>query len=94
MAAGFDLSQSVSLEQVQKHPQREELLLPVDAYFSTYPALTVEASAEKKIRNGMTLVTPQLTPGQYRVYGTNGAFLALCRAEQGKLITVKSFFEV
>ena len=94
MAAGFDLSQSVSLEQIQEHPQREELLLPVDAYFSTYPALTVEASAEKKIRNGMTLVMPQLTPGQYRVYGTDGAFLALCRAEQGKLITVKSFFEV
>ena len=94
MAAGFDLSQSVSLEQVQEHPHREELLLPVDAYFSTYPALTVEASAEKKIRNGMTLVMPQLTPGQYRVYGTDGAFLALCRAEQGKLITVKSFFEV
>jgi tRNA pseudouridine55 synthase len=94
MAAGFDLSQSVNLEQVQEHPQREELLLPVDAYFSTYPALTVEASAEKKIRNGMTLVMPQLTPGQYRVYGTDGAFLALCRAEQGKLITVKSFFEV
>ena len=94
MAAGFDLSQSVSLDTVQEHPQREQLLLPVDAYFSTYPALTVEASAEKKIRNGMTLVMPQLTPGQYRVYGGDGAFLALCRAEQGKLFTVKSFFEV
>ena len=94
MAAGFDLSQSVSLEQVQDHPQREELLLRVDTYFSTYPAITVEASAEKKIRNGMTLVMPQLAPGQYRVYGEDGSFLALCQAEQGKLVTVKSFFEV
>ena len=94
MAAGFDLSQSVSLDAVQEHPEREQLLLPVDAYFSTYPPLTVDASAEKKIRNGMTLVMPQLTPGQYRVYGADGAFLALCRAEQGKLVTVKSFFEV
>ena len=79
---------------MQEHPEREQLLLPVDAYFSTYPPLTMEASAEKKIRNGMTLVMPQLIPGQYRVYGADGAFLALCRAEQGKLVTVKSFFEV
>ena len=94
MAAGFDLSQSVSLDDVQNHPEREQLLLSVDTYFSTYPSLTVEPSAEKKIRNGMTLVMPQLAPGQYRVYGEGGAFLALCRAEQGKLVTVKSFFEV
>ena len=94
MAAGFDLSQSVSLDDVQNHPEREQLLLSVDTYFSTYPSLTVEPSAEKKIRNGMTLVMPQLVPGQYRVYGEDGSFLALCQAEQGKLVTVKSFFEV
>jgi len=94
MAAGFDLSASVSLETVQEHPDRETLLLPVDAYFSTHPALTVEASVEKKIRNGMTVVLPKLVPGQYRVYGQDGSFLALCKAEQGKLFTVKSFFEV
>ena len=56
--------------------------------------LTVEGSAEKKLRNGMTLVMPQLNPGQYRVYGAEGEFLALCAAEDGKLTTVKSFFEV
>ena len=66
----------------------------MDAYFSKYPALTVEGNAEKKLRNGMTLVMPQLTPGQYRVYGANGEFLALCEAADGKLTTVKSFFEV
>ncbi len=94
MAAGFDLSHCVTLDQVQDAPVREELLLPVDSYFSTYPPLTVESPTEKKIRNGMTVVLPQLTPGQYRVYGQDGSFLALCRAEQGKLFTVKSFFEV
>jgi len=94
MAAGFDLSQCVKLEDVQDSPHRESMLLPVDAYFSTYPVLTVEAPVEKKIRNGMTVVLPKLTPGQYRVYGQDGSFLALCRAEQGKLFTVKSFFEV
>ena len=94
MAAGFDLSQSVRLEDVQAHTDRRALLLAVDAYFSNYPALTVDPAAEKKIRNGMTLVMPGLVPGKYRVYGGDGSFLALCEANQGKLFTVKSFFEV
>ena len=94
MAAGFDLSQCVKLEDVQDSPDRESLLLSVDAYFSAHPALTVEPAIEKKIRNGMTVVLPRLVPGTYRVYGQDGSFLSLSRAEQGKLSTIKSFFEV
>ena len=94
MAAGFTLEQAVSLETVQDSEDRAALLLKVDAYFSDHPSLTVEGSAEKKLRNGMTLVKPELTPGRYRVYGAGGEFLALCEAADGKLTTVKSFFEV
>ena len=94
MAAGFTLEQAVTLDTVQDCEDRTSLLLKVDAYFSKYPVLTVEGNAEKKLRNGMTLVMPQLKPGQYRVYGAEGEFLALCAAEDGKLTTVKSFFEV
>ena len=94
MAAGFMLEQAVSLDTVQNSEDRISLLLKVDAYFSEYPALTVAGSAEKKLRNGMTLVMPQLEPGQYRVYGESGEFIALCAANDGKLTTVKSFFEV
>ena len=94
MAAGFDLSQCVKLEDVQDSPDRESLLLSVDAYFSAHPALTVEPAIEKKIRNGMTVILPRLVPGTYRVYGQDGSFLSLSRAEQGKLSTIKSFFEV
>ena len=97
MAAGFTLEQAVTLEDVQNAADSGDaspLLLPVDAYFSTYPVLTVEGSAEKKLRNGMTLVMPQLVPGKYRVYGAENTFLALCQAEGGKLTTIKSFFEV
>ena len=94
MAAGFTLEQAVSLDTVQNSEDRISLLLKVDAYFSEYPALTVAGSAEKKLRNGMTLVMPQLEPGQYRVYGESGEFIALCAANDGKLTTVKSFFEV
>jgi hypothetical protein len=42
----------------------------------------------------MTVVLPDLTPGEYRVYGQDGIFLALCQAQGGRLSTVKSFFEV
>ena len=94
MAAGFTLDQAVTLDTVQDSEDRSSLLLKVDAYFSDHPALTVEGSAEKKLRNGMTLVMPKLAPGQYRVYGESGEFLALCQAADGKLTTVKSFFEV
>ena len=42
----------------------------------------------------MTAVLPDLAPGEYRAYAQSGEFLALCRAQGGKLSTIKSFFEV
>ena len=97
MAAGFTLNDAVTLEDVQAAAGRgeaERLLLPVDAYFAGRPDLLLKPEAEKKLRNGMTLVMPALKDGEYRAYGGDGTFLALCRAERGKLITVKSFFPV
>ena len=94
MAAGFSLEQAVTLEQVQQAEDPAALLLSVDAYFSHHPSLTVPAAVEKKIRNGMTVVLPNVAPGDYRVYGEQGDFLALCRSADGKLSTIKSFFEV
>jgi len=94
MAAGFDLSTAVTLEQVQQAGDPAALLLPVDAYFSGRPVLTLQSAMEKKVRNGMTIVLPDVPAGEYRVYGQDNAFLALCKAEDGKLFTIKSFFEV
>ena len=94
MAAGFTLEQSVTLEQVQAHELPQQLLMGVDSYFSHYPSLTVNAGVEKKIRNGMTCVLPDTPENTYRVYSQDGIFLAVSRLEQGKLLTVKSFFEV
>ena len=94
MAAGFDLSQAVTLEQVQQAEDPAALLLSVDAYFGGRPALTLPEDLARKVRNGMTVVYPQASPGQYRVYGPDGAFLALSEAKGGKLTTIKSFFEV
>ena len=96
-AAGFPLADAVTLEEVQAAADRGEaasLLLPVDAYFAGRPDLMLKPEAEKKLRNGMTLVMPALPDGEYRVYGGDRTFLALCRADRGRLITVKSFFPV
>ena len=95
MAAGFTLEDAVTLEQVQAAADPASLLLPVDCLFAGRPVLVLKGvEAEKRIRNGMTAVMPSLTSGEYRVYSRNREFLALCRAEGGKLTTIKSFFEV
>ena len=93
-AAGFSLKDAVTLEAVQAAEEPAALLLPVDAYFARYPALTLpSARAEKKVRNGTPLSLPG-EDGVYRVYSQEGAFLALSRLAQGTLTTIKSFFEV
>ncbi len=94
MAAGFTLEQAVTLEQVQAAADPTTLLLGTDSLFADFPQLTIPEDAEHKLRNGMTLVMPQVPPGPWRVYGQSGAFLALCRSEGGKLTTIKSFFTV
>ena len=94
MAAGFTLEDAVTLEQVQAAEDPAALLLPVDRLFPDRKKLVLPSAVEKKIRNGMTAVLPELDQGEYRVYSQDGTFLAVCRAKGGKLTTVKSFFEV
>ena len=53
----------------------------------------VSSEEEKKLRCGSSFPT-SLPDGDYRVYGESGAFLMLGRAEDGRMRTVKSFFEV
>lgn len=95
MAAGFSLEDALPLELVLQSDDPGSLLLGVDAYFAGRPMLILKPPAEKKVRNGMTLVLPDAPPaGEYRVYSEAGEFLALSRVSQGKLITIKSFFQV
>lgn len=97
-AAGFTLEDSVTLEAVQEAVDRgegEALLLPVDAYFAGLPMLVLKnAEAEKKIRNGAALTVRDVPDGEYRVYSADKKFLALGKAADKRLTTVKSFFQV
>ena len=91
MAAGFKLEQAVTLEDVQE--RGADLLLPVDAFFAEHPALTLPtAKLEKLCRCGNPLSIPGTADGLYRIYGQNGDFLCLSRAENGTLTSIKNFF--
>lgn len=94
MACGFSLADAVPLSEVLGSEDPQALLLPVDAYFGARPATVLQPGAERKLRNGMVLPAPELADGEYRAYGEDGVFLALCRAAEGKLTTIKSFYEV
>ncbi len=95
-AGGFHVSDAVTIGQIQRLKDEgalESRLLPVDSLFSGLPACTVSDAAEKKIRCGTQVATGE-KDGDYRVYGSNGAFLMLGRAENGTMKTIKNFFEV
>ena len=81
------------MEEILACGEPETLLLPVDSLFSAYPRLTLTANQEKQCRNGASFSIGR-GPGRCRAYGQNGEFLALCEVIDGKLKTVKSFFEV
>jgi len=90
-AAGYTLAQAVTLEDVQE--KGETLLLPVDSLFAQYPAHVISsAGKERRVRNGNSFTEPSLADGTYRVYGVDGTFLCLSRAEGGVLTSIKNFF--
>ena len=92
-AGGCTLEQSMTLEEVLSCETPETLLRKTDSCFMEYPAVSVSGRNLFKAKNG-NLFSAAVEDGIYRVYDENGAFLLLGRAEQGKVTTIKSFFEV
>ncbi len=94
IAAGdYALQESVTLDEIIANEERVNLLLPVDSMFQRYPRLILTPQQEKCVRNGAAF-TYTKTCGIYRLYSTSGEFLALAQVSDGKLSTIKSFFEV
>ncbi len=71
----------------------EHLLRPVDTMFAGHPVLHLNEKQARLVKNGNAF-TESCADGTYRVYSPDGEFLALCKAESGKVSTIKSFFEV
>lgn len=93
VACGFSLGGAHALEEVLNHPDPAALLLPVDSLFADRLRLTLTARQAERLCHGGSFSTPA-QPGEYRAYGPDGVFLALCRVSDGTLSTIKSFFEV
>ena len=91
MAAGFALDEAVTLEDAQE--RGAALLRPVDSLFRQYPAYRIDyAEAERRCRCGNPIRGFNSKDGIYRVYGRDGAFLALSRCENGVMTSIKNFF--
>lgn len=95
-AGEFSVDDAHSIEDVQRAKEAgnvESLLIPVDSLFSRVEEYTVSGGSERKLRCGNDFLCA-VSDGEYRVYSQAGEFLALCRAANGRMKTIKSFFEV
>ena len=95
-AGNFSVDNAHSIEDIQRAKEAgeaESLLIPVDSLFSRAGKYVVSGACERKLRCGNDFSCPA-TDGEYRVYSPEGEFLALCRAANGRMKTIKSFFEV
>ena len=91
-ASNFRIDEAVTLEDVQR--DGEALLRPTDSLFRQYPAYTIpSAEQERKCLCGNS-PRAKLPDGLYRVYGRDGAFLALSEAKDGTLTSKRNFFSV
>ena len=96
-AGEYTLEGSIPLRQLldisEAGEDVEHLLRPVDTMFASHPKLSLNEKQARLVKNGNAFAF-DCENGTYRVYAPDGEFLALCKAEGGKVSTIKSFFEV
>ena len=96
-AGEYTLEGSIPLRQLldisEAGEDVEHLLRPVDTMFASHAKLSLNEKQARLVKNGNAFAS-DCADGTYRVYAPDGEFLALCRAEGGKVSTIKSFFEV
>lgn len=95
-AGKFSIEDALTLDEIIARAESgdiNEVLLGVDTLFEEYEPIVVSARREREMKNGVRYPT-SLPEKTYRVYSESGEFLALARPCEGKMITVKSFFEV
>ena len=98
-ANGFDISQAVTLEQLEKAAENGEIsgvLIPVDKALEEYPVIKVTAAQAKRFRNGGELDLQRLKYprmlGLFRIYDPDDNFIGLGEIGTGDSLTVKRVF--
>lgn len=95
-SGAFSVEDAHTISEVQEAADRGEadsLIIPLDTLFYGFNRITVTDGAEKKLRNG-SIVNISASDGKYRVYSESDEFLLLGEVYNGRLKTIKSFFEV
>ena len=96
-AGMFGISDAHTLDEVIgaiSSGRGESVMIPVDAIFSGYPAVTLSITDARKCKNGAPCTDTGARDGVYRFYGPDGEFLMLGEAKAGNVRTLKSFFGV
>lgn len=95
-AGAFSVESAHSIDEVENAANEGQLVditLPVDTLFSALPELKVPESTANRLKTGI-IIKISAADGDYRVYSDSGEFLLVGKVENGKLKTIKSFFEV
>lgn len=95
-AGAFSVESAHSIDEVENaanEGQLVDIMLPVDTLFSALPELKVPESTANCLKTG-NIIKISAADGDYRVYSDSGEFLLVGKVENGKLKTIKSFFEV
>lgn len=95
-AGAFSVESAHSIDEVENaanEGQLVDIMLPVDTLFSALPELKVPESTANRLKTG-NIIKISAADGDYRVYSDSAEFLLVGKVENGKLKTIKSFFEV
>ena len=76
----FTKENAVELDTFLENP--ENYILPTETVFSHLPRVTADAEAEKRIRNGATILNPYRASGEYAVFSLDGTVLCVSRGER------------
>ena len=82
-SCGFDLSECYTFEQIQQardEGRLDELILPADRVFSSFPEIRLGEAQTRMYRSGVKLDLARVSGirsgcESYRVYGHDGAFI-------------------
>ena len=87
----FTIENSVKIEDVS-----EDALTPVDALFTNYEKIVLNAKDEFRVRNGAAIPNTRETGKKYRLYGADGSFLCISQGTEENgvrlLSSIKNFY--
>ena len=92
----FDISESFTEEQLlnmRENGTLKSAFIPVDALFSGYDRVELDAFLAQKAKNGVRIRKKGLSEGTfYRVYEENGTFICISQYKDGELVLKKAFW--